>query len=168
MARVMPHPQHSTPKRFLKIQIVLPLQIFSNGIAYSTAGSSSSISSLVNFDRVSLCIGEVACQYHYEINQGPYSTTATGEQLRYSSTGFTCIKTVYTKTTQEETEQCHHKPFTVHAILFLIRAIHSTTTFHTNDSIVVYLCSAMFTKHKNSIFNYTNLFYLTFILAFIK
>ena len=64
MARVMPHPQHSTPKIFVKIQIVLPLQIFSNGIAYSTAGISTSISSLVNLDRVSLCIGEVACQNH--------------------------------------------------------------------------------------------------------
>ena len=88
--------------------------------------------------------------------------------MRYSSSGLAGIKTMYTQTTKEETEQCHHKPLVVHSILFLVSSVHGTTTFHTNDSIVVYLCSAMLTKHKNSIYNYTNLFYFTFILAFIK
>ena len=105
MARVIPHPQHSTPKILVKIQIVLPLQIFSNGIAYSTTGTSTVTSSLVNLDRFSVCIGEVACQNHDKINQGPNATTATGEQLCYCTACLAGIETMNTQTTQKEAEQ---------------------------------------------------------------
>ena len=110
MARVMPHPQHSTPKRFLEIQIVLPLQIFSNGIAYSTAGSSTVISSLVNFDRLSVCIGEVACQNHNEINQAPNTTTATGQQLSNTSTCLTYIEAMDAQTSKEKAQEENSQP----------------------------------------------------------
>lgn len=103
MARVMPHPQHSTPKIFVKIQIVLPLQMLSDGIAYSTTGISTVTSSLIDLDRISFCIPKVARQNHNKINQSPNTTTATSQQLEYSSTDLACVETVYTQTTQEET-----------------------------------------------------------------
>ena len=67
MARVIPHPQHSTPKTFVKIHILLPLYTPSSGIAYIIIGRSIRSNSLTQFDRISFRIGKVSNQYHNEV-----------------------------------------------------------------------------------------------------
>ena len=103
---------------------------------------------LVVLNSVTLCIGEVAHNYHNEVDERPYSATATGHQLQDTCTDFSYIEAVCAKRTKKETRQKCNQPLFVGiwGVVLIGIFLYSGTALYANGSILVDFCSAVSTK----------------------
>ena len=148
-ARVIPHPQHSVSNSCLNRQMLSPLKMLSVGSVYSIMGNASRTAVLlVVLNRVTLCIGEVAHNYHNEVDERPYSATATGYQLQDTCTYLSYIEAVCAKRTKKETKQECDQPLFVGiwGVVVIGIFLYPGTAFYANGSILVDFCSAVSTK----------------------
>ena len=114
-------------------------------------GRSIRSNSLTQFDRISFRIGKVSNQYHDKVYQSPNTATATSKQLSDTRTNLAYIKTMHSKSTKKEAQQQHYEPFFTFIFTIELCSIYRAATFYTNDSIVIYFCTTILTKHNNNI-----------------